>query len=73
MKKRLLDAVYMGCAVGGAALVASNTGHQLVGYSLFLVSSTIAHILLMSSNASRSLVYVNAMFAAINIMGILRA
>ena len=37
--KKLADIVTVAGAVGGSLLIASNTGHNLEGYALFLASS----------------------------------
>lgn len=73
MIKRILDAIYLISSVLGAVLIAANVGAQLLGYCLFLVSSIIAVYLLHRSNASRSLMIVNVIFAVINLIGIIRA
>ena len=73
MKKRLADIIYLASSAIGALLVALNIGMQLEGYALFLISSISGIYLLLKSDASRSLVWVNAMFAVINIIGIIRA
>ena len=71
--KKVVDYVYLISSIVGAALVASNAGVQLAGYTLFLISSLCALYLLRLSNASKSLWIVNGMFALINLFGIIRA
>lgn len=71
--KRLIDGLYLASSIVGATLVALNVGAQLAGYSLFLLSSCCALYLLRDSNASRSLIIVNGVFAVINLIGIIRA
>lgn len=71
--KRIIDAMYLIFSVAGAVLVALNIGYQLVGYILFLLSSILGSVLILGSNASRSLLTVNIIFAIINIVGIIRA
>lgn len=71
--KAILDIIYMVSSIGGAAVVAANIGAQVLGYTLFLISSVTALILLLSSNASRSLVVVNSIFTVINVVGLIRA
>lgn len=71
--KRILDVVYLTSSFLGAVLIAANVGAQLLGYCLFLVSSIVAVFLLYRSDASRSLLIVNIMFALINLLGIFRA
>lgn len=71
--KTALDIVYMTTSITGALLVAANIGAQLVGYTLFLISSLTAIFLLTRSNASKSLIIVNLVFALINLVGIIRS
>jgi hypothetical protein len=72
LKRRLIDYGYLTSSVVGAALVASNTGTQVVGFSIFLVSNILGIMLLRGTTASKSLVWVNLIFASINVMGIVR-
>lgn len=71
--RKIVDAAYLLTSMTGAALVASNIGAQFWGYLLFLVSSICGIYLVWNSNASRSLLWVNAMFAVINVFGLIRA
>lgn len=71
--KRVVEVIYFLSAFAGAILVALNIGLQLPGYILFLVSSVAGSYLVLISDASRSLLWVNVMFAIINVVGIVRA
>lgn len=71
--KKVIDNVYLITSIVGAFLVAINAGYQVIGFSLFLVSSLCGCYLVVNSNASRNLLYVNMMFAMINVVGIIRA
>ena len=70
---RIADVIYLGSSMVGALLVALNIGLQFEGYALFLVSSISGSYLVLKSNASRSLLWVNGLFAIINIVGMVRA
>jgi len=61
-KEVFLDFVYMTGSFLGAALIASNTGYNVVGYILFF----------MSSIASKSLLIVTLYYAVVNLIGIVR-
>ena len=71
--KKFVEILYFICAFSGAVLVALNVGLQLPGYILFLISSVAGSYLVLISNASRTLLWVNLMFMVINFIGIVRA
>ena len=73
VKKRLAEIFYFASAAAGALLVALNIGYQLEGYIFFLISSFLGSYLVLISDASRSILWVNVMFGVINIIGIIRA
>ena len=73
MKQKIIDTVYLCTSITGALLVALNIGTQMLGYTLFLISSIAGIFLLLRSNASKSLIIVSAVFAMINVIGIIRA
>jgi len=71
-KELVLDFVYMAGSFIGAALIASNTGYNVVGYILFFMSSIAGIFLLKNSNASKSLLIVTLYYAVVNLIGIVR-
>ena len=70
---RFLEPVYFLCAFLGAVLVALNAGVALLGYTLFLASSVLGGYIAYASGSPKSILYVNLMFGAINVLGIVRA
>lgn len=70
---KVISGVYLGSSIVGALLVALNAGVAVLGYSVFLVSSSLGGYLAYNSNADRSLLYVNIIFGLINCLGIIRA
>jgi uncharacterized membrane protein YhhN len=70
--KRILDVLALGGAMIGSALIASNSGYNVLGYLFFLISSLASTKLLFSSDASRSLLWTNLWFVCMNIIGIVR-
>jgi hypothetical protein len=68
----ILDFLSLGGAVVGSALIASNIGKARIGYVLFLISATASCILLLNSDASKSLLLTNLWFIVMNIIGIVR-
>lgn len=70
---KVTNFIYLSSSIGGALLVALNIGAQVFGYVLFLVSSLTGIILLRKSNAPKSLLIVNIVFAVINTIGLFRA
>ena len=71
--KRIIEIIYFASAFTGALLVALNIGLQLPGYVAFLISSVLGCYLVLISDASRALLWVNVMFGIINIIGIIQA
>lgn len=71
--KKILDAIYLTCSIIGATIVASNSGYQLLGYVVFMISSIAGMFLIMKSNISRSVLIVNVIYLAINAFGIYRS
>ena len=70
--KLVLDVVYVVGSLVGATLIASNSGHNVLGYVCFFVSSIAGTWLLLKSNASKSLLFINAYYALVNLVGIIR-
>lgn len=70
--KPAVDVVFLLTSFAGAGIIAANIDLNVIGYWLFLVSSIAGFTLVWNSNASKSLLLVNAMFAIINIVGIVR-
>ena len=70
---RFLEPVYFLCAFAGAILIALNVGVALWGYALFLTSSILGAYIAYASGSPKSILYVNVMFGAINVLGIVRA
>lgn len=69
--KKLMDVLALTGNMVGALLVASvNVDTQLIGYCFFVVGAAASVWLLMYSTASRSLVFINLYFMAVNIYGI---
>lgn len=68
----IFDAVSLGGAVLGSALIAANIGKARIGYILFLLSAAASCVLLLESDASRSLLLTNLWFIAMNVIGIVR-
>jgi hypothetical protein len=69
---KIVDGIYLATSFAGAAIIAANVNANVLGYVLFLVSSILGAYLVMKSNASRSLLIVNIVFAIINVVGIVR-
>jgi hypothetical protein len=72
MKMKIVNFVYLATSIVGALLIAANIQANLIGYVLFLISSILGAYLVTISNASRSLLIVNIVFAIINVIGIVR-
>jgi hypothetical protein len=72
VRKYWLDAIAVIGAVLGSLMVAANAGVALLGYLLFLASSTASVVLMRRSNVSRSLVALNVYFMFVNVVGIIR-
>jgi len=70
---RFLEPLYFLCAFAGAILIALNVGVALWGYVLFLSSSILGGYIAYASKSPRSILYVNCVFFAINVLGIVRA
>lgn len=70
--KRLLDVTALGGAMIGSLLIAANIGITQIGYVFFLLSSIASVMLLMNSNASRSLYFTNMWFILMNVIGLVR-
>jgi hypothetical protein len=70
--KMILDVLVLVGAIGGSTLIAANIGMNVLGYVLFLISSVASLLLLRQSDASKSLVWVNLYFTAMNVIGIVR-
>lgn len=71
-RKQIIEWLYLATAFAGAIIVASNINQAQLGYAVLFVSSVAAIYLLRLSNASRSLIIVNALFLGINAYGIIR-
>lgn len=56
----------------GSLLIASNTGHIVLGYAFFILGVVPATYLLLKSNANKTLLLTNLYFFAVNIVGIVR-
>jgi hypothetical protein len=72
MGRRIADVIYLVTSILGSALIASNSGHNQLGYALFLASSLSGIYLLHNSNASKSLTIVTLYFTVVNVMGLVR-
>lgn len=68
----VLGVVSIACNVAGSLTIASNTGYNVLGYSLFAVGVLPATYLLIRSTAHRSLIFLNCYFFVVNIIGIYR-
>ena len=69
--KRLMDVLAITGNVVGAALVAVNdVDIQVIGYCFFVVGAAASVWLLLKSTASKSLLFINLYFMAVNIWGI---
>ena len=56
----------------GSFLIAANIGKIRLGYGFFLASSIASVILLMDSDASKSLMLTNIFFIIMNVIGLVR-
>ena len=73
MIKTIANILALGGAVIGSFLVASNTGLNVVGYVLFLLSSISSLYLLMKTKDSpKVLMLQNIFFICVNIFGLVR-
>ncbi len=70
--KKIVNISYLATSAIGALLIALNVNANVLGYVLFLISSILASVIVLKSNADRSLLYVNVMFGIINVIGIIR-
>lgn len=69
--KRIMDVLAITGNVIGALLVASKgVDIQLIGYCFFVVGAAASVWLLLKSTASKSLLFINLYFMAVNIWGI---
>ncbi len=67
-----LNAVSMVTGVLGAVLAASNTGTVHIAYGLFLISSVTSVILMWGNRQQRGLLFTQAFYVLVNIVGLLR-
>ena len=65
----LLGILALACNVIGSFLIASNSGHTVLGYAFFTAGVIPATYLLLKSNANRTLLLTNFYFFAVNIFG----
>ena len=70
--KLIADIFAVGGSIIGSTLIASNTGHNGLGYFFFILASFATLYLLKISTASKSLYVVNAYFLIINMVGLVR-
>ena len=68
----LLDWVFMLGQVSGSLTIALNLGLNVLGYSLFLVSSIAGVLLLWKTNVTKSMIIINLYFTVVNAVGIIR-
>lgn len=68
-----LDACYIIGSTVGAAIIASNSGNNKLGYVLFFISSVAGVLILRGSNASKSLMVVTVYFGVVNLFGFFKA
>lgn len=71
-KIRVIEALSLGGAIIGSALLAFNVGLNQLGYVFFLISSCATIYLLVRSNASKAVLYQTFWFSLVNVIGILR-
>ena len=74
VKRFWLDAIVIGSAMGGSALVAAKIGIEFIimAYVLFLINCLSSIALLHKTKGAKSLTIVNLYFVVINIVGIYR-
>ena len=70
--KKVYEGIYLVTSFLGAGIIAANVNANVLGYAIFLIASITGGYLAYYSNVSRSVLVVNAMFAVINIIGIVR-
>jgi hypothetical protein len=70
--ENFLGLLALGCNIIGSFLIASNTGHIVLGYTFFIGAVIPASYLLIRSNANKTLLLTNLYFFGVNIFGIWR-
>ena len=68
----LLGIFALVCNIIGSFLIASNTGHIVLGYAFFIGGVIPATYLLVKSNANKTLLLTNLYFFGVNIFGMWR-
>jgi hypothetical protein len=69
---RIFGFIAVSSALLGSLVIASNIGHNVIGYSLFLLGGITSLILMRQSNIHKSMQINMWIFIAVDILGIIR-